>query len=65
MTKFCEDVGLWQDLKKANMAQQKNTVYDYGFILPKHYCGDEMAIHWKVRKRFFLTLWVIERSRSR
>ncbi len=21
MTKFCENVGLWQDLKKANMAQ--------------------------------------------
>ncbi len=31
----------------------KNTVYDLGCIFPKHYCDDEMAIHWKVRERFF------------
>ncbi len=53
MTKFCEDVGLWQDLKKSKYGTVKNAVYDYGCILPKHYCGDEMTIHWKVRKHFF------------
>ncbi len=53
MTKFCEDDGFWQDLKKNEYGTVKNTVYDYGCILPKHYCDDEMAIHWKERKLFF------------